>query len=196
MGLPTHHEPFQSLSPVDWAEIPRDDLKTFLESIFTEANTVVESVPSPSSTTAAPTTGRPRSKTDSAVLSNGPADIQPQSAAALEQSNKLKSEWKEIKINARENPHDVKVWKLGAKDGKGAWFARKSIHEGLSFDQWKAGLDREFIETMKVEGGPGSGSIRGIGAEKRVEDHNIDDSGHAQGESRTDQDLDPYILTS
>lgn len=181
MGGPSHHEPFQSLSPVDWAEVPRDDLKTFLDSIFTEANTIVESVPSPASATSTPTTGRARAKTDSAVLEQVPPPAQPQTPAALEQSNKLKSEWKEIKVNPRENPHDVKVWKLGAKDGKGAWFARRSVHEGLTFDQWKAGLDREFNETMKVEGGPGSGSIRGIGAEKRVEDHYVDDEGHAQG---------------
>lgn len=185
MGGPSHHEPFQSLSPVDWTKIPHDDLKAFLDSIFSEANTVVESVPSPASTTSTPSTNRARSKTDSDVLPNGSPPSQSQSPAALEQSNKLKPEWKEIKLNPKENPHDVKVWKLGAKDGKGAWFARRSVHQGLNFDQWKSGLDREFIETMKVEGGPGSGSIRGIGAEKRVEDHHIENAGHAQGQSIT-----------
>lgn len=182
MGGPAHHEPFQSLAPVAWDEIPHDDLETFLSGIFLEANTIVESVPSPSSATSTPTAGRARSKTDSAVLPNGTSSLPTQSPAALEQSTKLKSEWKEIKLNARDNPLDVKVWKLGAKDGKGAWFARRSVHEGLTFDQWKAGLDREFAETMKVQGGPGSGSIRGIGAEKRVEDHSVGESGRVQGE--------------
>lgn len=84
-------------------------------------------------------------------------------------------------MNAKDNPLDVHVYKLGSKDGKGAWFARRSLHEGLSFDQWKDGMQREFVETMKVQGHPGSGSIRGIGADKRVENHEVPDCGHVQG---------------
>lgn len=175
-----HHEPFRALAPVDWADVPHDDLTPFLHDVFAEAYTVIDSIPSAASTAApvAPSKGRARAKTDSAVT-NGLIPGRAQDPAALEMARQLQQEWKEVKVNP--NPLGVKVYKMGAKDGRGAWFARRSVHEGLSFEQWEAGLDREFIETMEVQGGPGSGSIRGIGADKRVEDHNVPGAGHAQG---------------
>lgn len=74
------------------------------------------------------------------------------------------------------------VYKLSSKDGKGAWFARRSVHEGLGFSRWKKGLEKEFPETLKVQGGPGEGNIRGIGGEKRVEDMKVDGVGKVEGE--------------
>jgi hypothetical protein len=191
-----HHEPLKSLGPVHWADVPQDDLKPFLHNIFADAHTVIDSVPSPTSSVSAaaaaspPSKGRSRAKTDSAVGDAAATAAAaaaaatpgfPQNEAAVENSRQLQKEWKEVKVNPRENPLGVKVYKMSAKDGGGAWFARRSVHEGLTFDQWKAGLDREFIETMEVQGGPGSGSIRGIGADKRVEDCDVPDAGHVQG---------------
>lgn len=75
------------------------------------------------------------------------------------------------------------VYKLAGKDGKGAWFARRSVHEGLGFEKWKKGLQREFPKTMEVHGGPGEGNIRGIGAERRVERRVVESVGTAEGES-------------
>ena len=154
-----HHEPFNALGPVDWTSVPQDDLSSFLNDIFDQASTVVESIP--------PT----------ATSSSASSPPYSETAAALQK------EWKEIKINARDNPSDIRVYKLGAKDGKGAWFARTSIHEGLSWDQWKQGLQNEFAETMKVTGSPGSGNIRGIGADKRVEHRVVDKAGELQGKA-------------
>lgn len=160
--------PLASLGPVNWADIPHDDLKSYLDDIFSNAQIVVDSVPSPSSLiktiTKSSSPGQFRSHTES-----------------IEQSQKLQQNWKDVKINQRENPLDVKVYKLGAKDGKGAWFARRSVHEGLSFEQWKKGLEDELIETMKVQGQPGGGSIRGIGADRLVEKVEIPGLGKAQG---------------
>ncbi|KFH47933.1 hypothetical protein ACRE_012840 [Hapsidospora chrysogenum ATCC 11550] len=191
-----HHEPLKSLGSLDWADVPQDDLKSFLHNIFADAHTVIDSVPSPTSSVAAaaspPSKGRSRAKTDSAVGDATASTVAaaataaaatpdfPQNEAAVENSRQLQKEWKEVKVNPRENPLGVKVYKMSANDGGGAWFARRSVHEGLTFDQWKAGLDREFIETMEVQGGPGSGSIRGIGADKRVEDRDVPDAGHLQ----------------
>ena len=172
------HEPFHALGPIDWSNVPQDDLAPFLDDIFAGAHTVIDSIPS--STPPSSTKGRARAKTESA-LPNGPVTDPPDDPIAAEQLHKLQQEWKEIKVNPRENPLGVRVYKLPSKDGKGAWFARRSVHEGLTFEQWRAGLDREFMETMAVQGGPGSGSIRGIGADKRVEDHIVKDAGHAQG---------------
>lgn len=75
------------------------------------------------------------------------------------------------------------VFKLPSKDGKGAWFARRSVHEGLGFNRWKTSLEREFPESLKVQGGPGEGNIRGIGGERRVENINVEDVGKLEGKS-------------
>ena len=157
---------------------------TFLNDTFSQAQTVVDSIPgSPSPTQDAASTGRPRAKTDSAVRASDAAPPTPlnHDPAALQHIEKLRKDWKEVKVNAKENPHAMTVYKLSSKDGRGAWFARQSVHEGLSFDRWKAGLETEFKESMKVQGSPGSGNIRGIGADKRVENRMIDGAGRLQG---------------
>ena len=76
-----HHDAFKALYPVHWTDVPQDDLKAFLDDIFTDAHTIVESVPSPTSTaikSSAKTaeTGRARAKTDSAVDNAVPGRMQ------------------------------------------------------------------------------------------------------------------------
>ena len=75
----------------------------------------------------------------------------------------------------------IAVYKLGGKDGNGAWFARRSVHEGLGFKKWKLGLQREFPESLMVQGGPGEGNIRGIGGERRVERRGVEGVGTIEG---------------
>lgn len=183
--MTTHHEPLAAMGPVDWDQVPQDDLQDFLSDIFSETQTVIESIPAPATRAAPSNGGRARSKTESAASS---PDIQRalsqrQKASAINQVQDLRKEWKEVKVNAKENPLGINVYKLASKDGRGAWFARRSVHEGLSFEDWKTGLSVEFAETMKIQGSPGSGNIRGIGADKRVEDKNIDDTSRLQGKS-------------
>ncbi len=191
-----HHEPLKALAPIDWAEVPQEDggLDGFLNGVFAEAQVVVDSIPSTTTTTSGSNsttaTGRARAQTDSAVFYSGAAaaaatakDQSPSSSAgpSAEQREQLRKEWKEVKVNPRDNPLGITVYKLAGKDGRGAWFARRSVHEGLSFDRWKAGLEREFAETMKVQGSPGSGNIRGIGADRSVEHKVLDGAGHLNG---------------
>ena len=178
-----HHEPFKALGPVEWQNIPQDNLDQFITDIYSETQTVIESIPAPSTNTT--TVGRARSKTESAVDSSDVqrAFAQRQRGESVSQSQDLRKEWKEIKVSPKENPLGINVYKLGSKDGRGAWFARRSIHEGLSFDKWKQGLEMEFAETMKVQGSPGSGNIRGIGADKRVESKEVNDDTKLQGKS-------------
>jgi hypothetical protein len=173
------------MGPVEWEQVPQDDLNEFLADIFSETQTVVESIPGPAPKEASNSGGRARSKTESAASAPEAkrALTLRQKAEAISQAQNLQKEWKEIKVNAKENPLGINVYKLGAKDGRGSWFARRSVHEGLSFDDWKKGLSAEFSETMKVQGAPGSGNIRGIGADKRVEDKTIGDHGQLQGKS-------------
>ena len=84
---------------------------------------------------------------------------------------------------AKDNPMGMAVYKLGGKDGRGAWFARRSVHEGMSFAKWKLGLQREFPESLAVQGGPGEGNIRGIGGERRVERKAVEGVGSMEGKS-------------
>lgn len=180
------HEPLQALAPANWDELPQDDLPTYMNDIFSQALIVVDSIPSPSSTAALATPatqGRARAKTESAVLFTDAqrAKALRQPAATREAAATLRKDWKEVKLNPKDNPLDIKVFKMSSKDGKGAWFARQSVHEGLSFDNWRAGLQREFAESLKVQGSPGTGNIRGIGADRHVEDKDIDNAGHLSG---------------
>ncbi|RYP04011.1 hypothetical protein DL765_010329 [Monosporascus sp. GIB2] len=162
------HEPFKALGPISW-EYARDpsaeeegELRDLLTKTFKDAECIVDSIPG--SSASGQQFGRPRSSTDPNRKS-----LHNRAHQASDTARELRKEWKEVKVNPKENPLGLSVYKLAAKDGKGSWFARRSVHEGQSFDKWKAAMEREFLESMKVKGKPGSGSIRGIGADKRVE---------------------------
>ncbi|PHH86348.1 hypothetical protein CDD83_10375 [Cordyceps sp. RAO-2017] len=172
--MASHHEPFKALGLVDWADVPQDGLPDFLGAVLTDAQAVVDSIPSPTPPKEMPTMGRARAKTDPTAMT---ADLPPTPSPQRAASEQLRTEWKEAKVNPRDNPLGIRVYKLPGKDGQGSWFARRSVHHQLTFDQWKTGLETEFPETMKVQGAPGSGNIRGIGAEKRVEHQPVDGVG-------------------
>ena len=129
-------------------------------------------------------TGRPRSSTTASIASNV-SEISSSSARSdllNPEHESLQKEWgKPIKLSAKDNPLGMAVYKAAGKDGKGAWFARRSVHEGLGFTKWKLGLQREFPETLEVQGGPGVGNIRGIGGERRVERMAVGEAGVVEG---------------
>lgn len=191
-----HHEPLKALGPIDWADVPQDDLKPFLSSTFSQAQTAVDSIPVPPAQQTKPApAGRARSHTDSSVFptldaaqpnrpgrehANTTAADNEAAAAAAAHAAKLQKEWKEVKIPSKDNPMDISVYKLSAKDGRGAWFARRSLHSDVPFDKFKLGLAKEFGETMKNSSGPGAGSVRGIGAERRAEHFSCDGAGKAE----------------
>jgi len=183
-----HHEPFKALGPIEWSSVDSSGLASLLPATFASAQTLIDSIPLPSAVTQAQRVAagggggrRARSHTESALgapislnraLAGSPsAHGSPGGAPApsAEFSAALHKEWKECKINPRDNPLAINVHRLPAKDGRGAWFARRSIHEGIGFAKFRLGLEREFAETLKVQGGPGAGKVRGIGAEKRLE---------------------------
>ena len=182
------HDALKALGPADFSNTPLDDLKPFLANAFSSGQLVVDSVPIPApSDDAVSFEGRSRTNTTSSTASSAseislsshrssppPADVEA-----------LQKEWKPVKLNPKENPLGMNVYKLGGKDGKGAWFARRSVHEGLGFTKWRKGLEREFPETMKVQGGPGEGNIRGIGGERRVEYKNVEGVGKMEGKLTT-----------
>lgn len=83
--------------------------------------------------------------------------------------------------NAKENPLNIPIYKLSGKDGKGAWFARRSVHKGLPFSRWKSKMQVEMDETLRArqeelkQGRIPTTSIRGIGGDRRLEDIDIRD---------------------
>ncbi|POS79820.1 hypothetical protein DHEL01_v201793 [Diaporthe helianthi] len=170
----SHHEPLKALGPIDWTAVTGDDLKHFLDTTFLHAQTVVDSIPAATNPQQA---GRARSHTDSSVVfvpsschhTNTSASADASTAAAAAHAAKLQKEWKEVKITPRDNPYSMSVFKLAGKDGRGAWFARRSMHEGISFDKFRLGLETEFGHTLQHSTGPGTGNVRGIGAERKAE---------------------------
>ncbi|KAI0405681.1 hypothetical protein F4802DRAFT_606696 [Xylaria palmicola] len=150
-------EPFKALGPVEWASFAEDDLTALATDIFSNAQRLVASIPGAGEADPPSLPDRPAgSSDDAAELSKG---------------------WKEVKLNLRDNPLDLHVYKQSARDGKGAWFSRRSLHHGLSFERWKTGLQREFAQSLKVQGQPGAGKIRGLGTDKCVVDQTVDGCG-------------------
>jgi len=183
------HAALQSLSPTSYTSVPRDqnEATLYLHGIFEDAQKIVDSVPLPplgDPAITAQTQSRTRSATSTSEASCI-SDISSSSARSdpLDPSNvSLQNEWgKPMKLNAKDNPLGMAVYRLGGKDGKGAWFARRSVHEGLAFERWKSGLQREFPESLEVQGGPGEGNIRGIGGERRAGTMSIDGVGTVDG---------------
>lgn len=180
----SHHEPLKALGPIDWTAVTGDDLGHFLNTTFLHAQTVVDSIPAATSPQQA---GRARSHTDSSVVfdpssrhhTNTSASADASTATAAAHAAKLQKEWKEVKITPRDNPYNMSVYKLAGKDGRGAWFARRSMHEGIPFDKFRLGLETEFGHTLQHTTGPGTGNVRGIGAERKAEHLECDGVGQA-----------------
>ncbi|KAF2431977.1 hypothetical protein EJ08DRAFT_659332 [Tothia fuscella] len=163
------HKALEALQPRDWSEIPQNDLNNFLTTLFSYSELIVDSVPSPpggshlppSSTTAPPP---PATKATELIHSNVRPPPPPPDIESLQKS------WgKPLKIAAKDNPLGITMYKMAGHDRHGAWFARRSVHEGLGFTKWKKAMQREFPVSLAVEGGPGEGSVRGIGADRRIE---------------------------
>lgn len=182
------HDAFKALASISWDAINHDDLRSFLADTFVDAQCLIDSIPIPaslvnvagSSSGGGAKSGRPRSATDPSGGGKGAKQQQPPPSRA----DKLRGEWKEVQVNPRDNPLGVTVYRMGSKDRKGAWFARRSVHAGVSFDRWRRGMEAEFAESLKVQGGPGEGRIRGIGADKRVANTVVDGCGRVEGRLR------------
>ncbi|EKD13648.1 uncharacterized protein L3040_004141 [Drepanopeziza brunnea f. sp. 'multigermtubi'] len=171
------HDALKSLGPLDISDISLDDLKPFLSHTFSKGQLLVDSVPIPAASgDPSPQGGRspasPWASSAAEITSSSARPTPPPPDVEV-----LQKQWKQVKINPRDNPLGMSVYKASGNDGRGAWFARRSVHEGLGFTRWKRALEREFPETMKVQGGPGEGNIRGIGGEKRVEYKNVEGVG-------------------
>ncbi|KAI4184067.1 MAG: hypothetical protein L6R41_004994 [Letrouitia leprolyta] len=178
------HHALQSLGPADFSSVPTEESETkdYIQQLFAHAQIIIDSVPPPVETPSLPARSRANTFTSNPSCASDLLASQARSELIDPTNTPLQKEWsKPIKLGAKENPLGISVYKLGGKDGRGAWFARRSVHEGMGFRKWKLGLQREFPETMEVQGGPGEGNIRGIGGERRVEKIAIDGVGNIEG---------------
>jgi hypothetical protein len=176
------HTALETLRPKDWSELPLDSLDTFLPSVWRDAELIANSVPPPpggtdflSSRRSLHTPNSARSASEMTVSSARPPPPAPEHA-------KLREGWgKPLKLGASSNPLQIAVYKMAANDRHGAWFARRSIHEGLGFEKWRKAMRMEFPESLAVQGGPGEGNVRGIGGDRKVEFHDIEGVGRVEG---------------
>ncbi|PLN80838.1 hypothetical protein BDW42DRAFT_105995 [Aspergillus taichungensis] len=178
--MPTLHEALQCLSATTWDSVPTDPdaLRAYMDDISTKARLIVDSVPeqpphSPSDKEHPPYPPHPSSPT-APQITPSPTRLNTADDPALQA---LHQEWgKPIKVSStRDNPLDIPVYKLSGADGRGSWFGRRSIHEGLPFARWQEKLSSEMLVTLAAneerlaDGKAADQAVRGIGAEKRVE---------------------------
>ncbi|PYI11200.1 hypothetical protein BO78DRAFT_393671 [Aspergillus sclerotiicarbonarius CBS 121057] len=179
-------------------------LRNYLSDLRTKAHLIIDSVPLPipddipqSAFADNQPAGRVRASRvvpTQPLISAPPAENEPNTATATatttttngpkeketnevnEILDKVRKEWsKPIKITSlRDNPLQIQIYKLQGADGKGCWFGRRSVHEGLSFDRWREKLSGEMGETLRRNeervrrGKMPDQAVRGIGAERLV----------------------------
>ncbi|KAL2822506.1 hypothetical protein BJX63DRAFT_122304 [Aspergillus granulosus] len=162
------HEALKSLTRTPWDSIPTDqsDLRTYLADLSTKARLIIDSVPEPASES--------NNTTQFGRLKPSPARLGTTDETTLAHQR----EWsKPVKVgNAKDNPLGIEVFKLPGADGNGHWFGRRSVHEGLPFSVWEEKLSGEMKETLRnnqrrmKQGFPPDQAVRGIGAEKQIEE--------------------------
>jgi hypothetical protein len=177
------HSNLEALSARDYSEIPLDNLSEFLKDTFDAAETIINSIPPPPALKDDDinTQANPIQKATKAI------EVLPSNArlhAVHPEHESLRSAWgKPIALKPKDNPSGLTMYKMAANDRNGAWFGRRSVHTGLPFDQWKAAMQSEFTESLTVQGGPGAGSIRGIGADRLLERKKVPGVGKLEGKS-------------
>jgi hypothetical protein len=164
------HEALRALAPAEFSEVPSapEELDTYLAGIFDKTQLIIDTIPISSPDASS---NRPRAHTTAAGSSSEMAASDARSEPPPPDRQALQKEWgKPLKLGAKENQMGVSVYKASGKDSRGAWFARRSVHEGLGFSRFKAAFEKEFPTSLAVQGAPGEGNIRGIGAETHIED--------------------------
>ncbi|GME25249.1 hypothetical protein GTA08_BOTSDO03435 [Neofusicoccum parvum] len=171
------HDALKCLRPKDFvSDVPADDLETFMRDIFANGEIIVHSVPQPLGGTDFLESKRKRTDVNGAHNASE-MTISDARAPPFDPSfEELQKSWGKP-MKQSNNPLSVSVFKMAGADRYGSWFARRSVHEGLGFTKWKKALQREFAESLAVQGGPGVGSIRGIGGDKRLEKKVVDGVG-------------------
>lgn len=175
------HQALECLRPKDFADVPVNDLKSFLPDIFAKAEIIANSVPPPPNGTPYESSHRARNDANGARCAADLTVSKVRRPVFTEYKEFHKAWGKPMKLGAKEIATGISVYKMAAHDRHGAWFARTSVHEGLGFAKWKKAMQREFPASLEVQGGPGEGNVRGIGGDQRLEDINVDGLGKLEG---------------
>ena len=175
------HDALKFLSPLDWEDVPKDDLNGYLSKAFTAAELLCNTVPPvPNGTpfdSAQPQFTTPNSAKLAKEVHPSPARPAPPHKGHED----LQKHWgKPMKFSKKENPLEVALYKMAGHDRHGAWYARHQVEEGLGFAKFKKALQREFPETLLTQGEPGAGAKRGLSAERRVERVEVDGIGRIE----------------
>lgn len=181
------HQALTALGYTDFSDVPLDDLAPFLQHAFEAGELICNSVPPPAGGSDFDSSRPATSQPDSAASANDiiPSDARPTDPHPSHAG--LRGSWgKPIKISAKDNTLGISVYKMAGNDRNGAWFARRSVHEGLSFSKFKRAMRWEFAESLAASNGPGDGAVRGIGGDQRLEHKTAEGVG----------DLDVYQLSA
>ena len=167
-----------SLGPVNYDDVLLSDLNTFMSDTFAQAEIIANSVPPPPGGDDFLHSKRSNSKVNNAHNASTMTVSSARPPAPDPSHIELRKGWgKPMKVNPKENPLEIALYKMAGHDRHGAWFARSSVHEGLGFDKWRRAMKREFLESIAVEGGPGAGCIRGIAGDQRLEKKEVEGAG-------------------
>lgn len=185
----------QALGPVAYSDVPPDprERRAYIRDSLEKARLIVESIPEPPNRSHNANGSAASASSSSSEQSPGSTDgagltslSSSPSLPSLESLAELQKVWgkpvNKFENNEKDNPLRIPVYKLGLKDGKGAWFARRSIHDGLSFETWKSKLQREFVETLEMRNNNSkaleNGYIRGIGCDRILESESVRDDSY------------------
>ena len=201
------HEALQCLGPTTWDEVPKEqtELRDYLRDIARKARLIVDSVPEQEPQQQPPTPEECDATQHSHDANHTPGEpykITSSSARVSTDTNingtgtgtadpELQQQWgKPLKPgNSRDNPYNIPMYKMQAADGKAAWFARRSVHEGMPYSRWKEKLSDEMEWTLRMnrarleKGQAPDRVVRGLGAAKKEEEVSVfgDDDGDGSG---------------
>ncbi|RPB29336.1 hypothetical protein L211DRAFT_4735 [Terfezia boudieri ATCC MYA-4762] len=159
LNLSTLYSSLATISPQDYSSLPKSpsELTPFLTITIEAAQRAVSSIPA-----------------------------HPSAANPTPENNDIEKLYKSVKLPTTPPPSgDMKLWKFSASDGKGVWFARKSVHGSIGFERFRRGLDVEFalkesgLEGMERQEVPEGrvDSVRGIGCIERVGEKVVEGGG-------------------
>ncbi|KAK4986222.1 hypothetical protein LTR50_005451 [Elasticomyces elasticus] len=176
--MATLHAALDTLQHVDYADVPLNDLSTFLRSVLAAGEVICNSVPPPPGGTDFASSSPTHKSPNSAACANDIIHSSARPPPPIPEHADLQKAWgKPLKISAKENPLGISVYKMAGHDRHGAWFARRSVHEGIGFKKFMKAMQREFPDSLAVQGGPGEGSIRGLTGDRRLEVKEVDGVG-------------------
>jgi len=175
------HKALECLRPKDFSDVPTDNLKGFLPEILSNAELIANSVPPPPNGTPYESAQRTRTAPQPAINAADLTISNVRRPPPAKEHEALQKSWgKPVKLGQKDAATGMGVYKMAGHDRHGAWFARTGVHEGLGFSKWKRMMQKEFPESLEVQGGPGEGNIRGICGDQRLEDISVDGIGNLQ----------------